>query len=88
MAFCLSKNLEDLQKRLGDIVVAIRRDKSPSMRVYMKADGAMTVLTKDAMQPNWCRRWKTTPPSSMAALRQHAHGCNSVMRLTHGAETW
>ena len=49
---CLSKDLKDLEKRLGDIIVAYRRDKSPVYARDLKADGAMAVLLKDAMQPN------------------------------------
>jgi formate--tetrahydrofolate ligase len=49
---CLADDLEDLEKRLGNIIVAYRRDKSPVFCKDIKADGAMTVLLKDAMQPN------------------------------------
>ncbi|MEM6389577.1 MAG: formate--tetrahydrofolate ligase, partial [Pseudomonadota bacterium] len=49
---CLASDLSDLQKRLGDMIVAYRRDRSPVFARDIKADGAMTVLLKDAMQPN------------------------------------
>ncbi|MCB1417466.1 MAG: formate--tetrahydrofolate ligase, partial [Notoacmeibacter sp.] len=49
---CLARDLEDLEKRLGDIIVAYRRDKTPVYARDLKADGAMAVLLKDAMQPN------------------------------------
>ncbi|CUH70817.1 Formate--tetrahydrofolate ligase [Thalassovita autumnalis] len=49
---CLATDLKDLEKRLGDIIVAYRRDKSPVYCRDIKAEGAMTVLLKDAMQPN------------------------------------
>ena len=49
---CLATDLADLQKRLGDMIVAYRRDRSPVFCRDIKADGAMTVLLKDAMQPN------------------------------------
>ncbi len=49
---CLATDLKDLEKRLGDIIVAYRRDKSPVYARDLKADGAMAVLLKDAMQPN------------------------------------
>ncbi|MCB1382552.1 MAG: formate--tetrahydrofolate ligase, partial [Notoacmeibacter sp.] len=49
---CLAKDLEDLERRLGDIIVAWRRDKTPVHARDLKADGAMAVLLKDAMQPN------------------------------------
>ena len=49
---CLAEDLADLQKRLGDMIVAYRRDRSPVFCRDIKADGAMTVLLKDAIQPN------------------------------------
>ncbi len=64
---CLSTDLKDLEKRLGDIIIGYRRDKSPVFARDIKADGAMTVLLKDALQPIWCRRWKTIRLSCMAA---------------------
>jgi formate--tetrahydrofolate ligase len=58
---CLATSLEDLQKRLGDIIVASRRDKSPIYCRDIKADGAMTVLLKDAMQPNIVQTLENNP---------------------------
>src|SRR6478609_4753498 len=49
---CLSTDLKDLEKRLGNIIIGYRRDKSAVFARDIKADGAMTVLLKDAMQPN------------------------------------
>src|SRR5690606_11069254 len=49
---CLSTDLKDLEKRLGDIIIAYRRDKTPVFARDLKAPGAMSVLLKDAMQPN------------------------------------
>ena len=49
---CLATGLKDLEKRLGDIIVAYRRDKTAVYCRDIKAEGAMTVLLKDAMQPN------------------------------------
>ena len=63
---CLARDLEDLQQRLGSIVVAYRRDKTPIYCRDIKADGAMTVLLKDAMQPNLVQTMETIPPSCMA----------------------
>ena len=57
---CLAKDLKDLQNRLGDMIVAYRRDRSPIFARDIKADGAMTVLLKDAMQPILCKLWKIT----------------------------
>ena len=58
---CLAKNLEDLQKRLGDMIVAYRRDRTPVFARDIKADGAMTVLLKDAMQPNLVQTLENNP---------------------------
>ncbi|MEM6740803.1 MAG: formate--tetrahydrofolate ligase, partial [Pseudomonadota bacterium] len=49
---CLASDLADLEKRLGAIIIGYRRDRSPVYARDIKADGAMTVLLKDAMQPN------------------------------------
>ena len=58
---CLATSLDDLQKRLGDIIVAYRRDRSPVYCRDIKADGAMTVLLKDAMQPNLVQTLENNP---------------------------
>ena len=58
---CLAKDLQDLQKRLGDMIVAYRRDRSPVFARDIKADGAMTVLLKDAMQPNIVQTLENNP---------------------------
>ena len=77
---CLSNNLEDLQKRLGDIIVASRRDKSPIYCRDIKADGAMTVLLKDAMQPNLVQTLEHNPAFVHGGpFANIAHGCNSVI---------
>jgi formate--tetrahydrofolate ligase len=77
---CLAKDLDDLQKRLGDIVVAYRRDKSPIYCRDLKADGAMTVLLKDAMQPNLVQTLENNPAFVHGGpFANIAHGCNSVI---------
>ncbi len=77
---CLSKDLEDLQKRLGDIVVAYTRDKAPIYCRDIKADGAMTVLLKDAMQPNLVQTLENNPAFVHGGpFANIAHGCNSVI---------
>ncbi len=77
---CLSKDLEDLQERLGRIVVAHRRDKTPVYCRDLKADGAMTVLLKDAMQPNLVQTLENTPAFVHGGpFANIAHGCNSVI---------
>lgn len=77
---CLAKDLKDLQQRLGDIVVAYRRDKTPIHCRDLKADGAMTVLLKEAMQPNLVQTLENTPAFVHGGpFANIAHGCNSVM---------
>ena len=77
---CLSNDLEDLQKRLGDIVVAYTRDKKAIYCRDIKADGAMTVLLKDAMQPNLVQTLENNPAFVHGGpFANIAHGCNSVI---------
>ncbi|WP_282608691.1 formate--tetrahydrofolate ligase [Pelagibius sp. Alg239-R121] len=80
---CLAKNLDDLQKRLGDIIIAYRRDRSPVYCRDIKADGAMTVLLKDAMQPNLVQTLENNPAFVHGGpFANIAHGCNSVVATT------
>ena len=80
---CLARDLEDLQKRLGDIIVAYRRDRSPVYARDIKADGAMTVLLKDAMQPNLVQTLENNPAFVHGGpFANIAHGCNSVTATT------
>ncbi len=80
---CLARNLKDLQKRLGDIIVAYRRDKSPVFARDLKADGAMAVLLKDAIQPNLVQTLENNPAFVHGGpFANIAHGCNSVMATT------
>lgn len=77
---CLSENLADLQKRLGEIVVAYTRDKTPIYARDIKADGAMTVLLKDALQPNLVQTLENNPAFVHGGpFANIAHGCNSVI---------
>ena len=77
---CLATDLDDLQKRLGDIIVAYRRDRSPVYCRDIKADGAMTVLLKDAMQPNLVQTLENNPAFVHGGpFANIAHGCNSVI---------
>mgnify|MGYP000315463342 FL=1 len=77
---CLSNDLEDLQRRLGDMIVAYRRDKTPIYCRDIKADGAMTVLLKDAMQPNLVQTLENNPAFVHGGpFANIAHGCNSVI---------
>jgi formate--tetrahydrofolate ligase len=80
---CLATDLKDLQKRIGDIIVAYRRDKSPVYARDLKADGAMTVLLKDAMQPNLVQTLENNPAFVHGGpFANIAHGCNSVVATT------
>ncbi|PHR54769.1 MAG: formate--tetrahydrofolate ligase [Robiginitomaculum sp.] len=77
---CLALNLKDLQQRLGDIIVAYRRDRTPVFARDIKADGAMTVLLKDAMQPNIVQTLENNPAFVHGGpFANIAHGCNSVI---------
>ena len=78
--FCLADDLADLQKRLGDIIVAQTYDKKPVTARDLGADGAMAVLLKDAFAPNLVQ----TIEHNMSFIHggpfaNIAHGCNSVM---------
>ena len=80
---CLAKDLTDLQKRLGDMIVAYRRDRSPVFARDIKADSAMTVLLKDAMQPNLVQTLENNPAFVHGGpFANIAHGCNSVIATT------
>ena len=77
---CLAEDLADLQKRLGDMIVAYRRDRSPVFCRDIKADGAMTVLLKDAIQPNLLQTLENNPAFVHGGpFANIAHGCNSVI---------
>ena len=77
---CLATDLEDLQTRLGDIIVAYRRDRSPVYCRDIKADGAMTVLLQQAMQPNLVQTLENNPAFVHGGpFANIAHGCNSVV---------
>ncbi len=77
---CLATDLKDLQKRLGDMIVAYRRDRTPVYCRDIKADGAMTVLLKDAMQPNLVQTLENNPAFVHGGpFANIAHGCNSVV---------
>ncbi len=77
---CLAKDLKDLEQRLGDMIVAYRRDRSPVFCRDIKAEGAMTVLLKDAMQPNLVQTLENNPAFVHGGpFANIAHGCNSVI---------
>ena len=77
---CLAKDLDDLHKRLGDIIVAYRRDRSPVYCRDVKADGAMTVLLQQALRPNLVQTLENNPAFVHGGpFANIAHGCNSVV---------
>ena len=79
-AFCLAENIHDLKKRLGNILVGYRKDGSPVFARDIKADGAMTVLLKDAFKPNLVQTLEGTPTIIHGGpFANIAHGCNSVV---------
>ncbi len=80
---CLSRDLKDLEARLGDIIVGYRRDRTPVFARDLKADGAMAVLLKDALQPNLVQTLENNPAFVHGGpFANIAHGCNSVMATT------
>src|SRR4051794_21140345 len=78
--FCLSRDLDDLQQRLGRMIVAQKRDQSAVTAKDLKADGAMAVLLKDALAPNLVQTLEGSPAFVHGGpFANIAHGCNSVM---------
>ena len=76
---CLASDIEDLKKRLGNILVAYNYDGEPVYARDLKADGAMTVLLKDAIKPNLVQTLEGTPAVMHGGpFANIAHGCNSV----------
>ncbi|MFN7023787.1 MAG: formate--tetrahydrofolate ligase [Pseudorhizobium sp.] len=77
---CLAEDFDDLERRLGSIIVAYRRDRTPVFARDLKADGAMAVLLKDAMQPNLVQTLENNPALVHGGpFANIAHGCNSVI---------
>jgi formate--tetrahydrofolate ligase len=77
---CLAEDLADLQERLGRIVVALRRDKTPVTVRDLKADGAMTVLLMDALQPNLVQSIEHSPAFVHGGpFANIAHGCSTLI---------
>ncbi|MBD42126.1 MAG: formate--tetrahydrofolate ligase [Pelagibacteraceae bacterium] len=78
--FCLSKDIKDLQRRLGNITVAYDRKKKPIFAKDLKADGPMTVLLKEALMPNLAQTLENNPAIIHGGpFANIAHGCNSVI---------
>ena len=83
--FCLANDLQDLERRLGNIIVGYTRDKAPITARELKADGPMTVLLKDAFMPNLVQTLNKTPTLIHGGpFANIAHGCNSVIATKTG----
>ncbi|HHW58459.1 MAG TPA: formate--tetrahydrofolate ligase [Clostridia bacterium] len=82
---CLSHDLMDLKERLGDIIVAYDKDGNPVTARDLKADGAMTVLLKDAIKPNLVQTIENVPAFVHGGpFANIAHGCNSLIATKYG----
>ena len=78
--FCLSNDLNDLEKRIGNITIAYTRDKKPIFAKDLNAQGPMTVLLKDAIRPNITQTLENNPAIIHGGpFANIAHGCNSVL---------
>lgn len=79
-AFCLAESVTDLESRLARIIVAETRDRKPVTAADLKASGAMTVLLKDALQPNLVQTLEGNPAFVHGGpFANIAHGCNSLI---------
>jgi len=78
--FCLANDLEDLRERIGNITIGHTRDKKPVQARALKAEGAMTALLRDALQPNLVQTLENNPALMHGGpFANIAHGCNSVI---------
>jgi formate--tetrahydrofolate ligase len=78
--FCLAQDLQDLERRLGNIVVGQRRDRSPVTAADLEASGPMSVLLKDALMPNLVQTLENNPAFIHGGpFANIAHGCNSAI---------
>jgi formate--tetrahydrofolate ligase len=81
--FCLATDIQDLKKRLGNIIVAYTRERKPIRASDLKANGAMAALLKEAIAPNLVQTLEGTPAFIHGGpFANIAHGCNSVMATT------
>ena len=77
---CLAQDLQDLERRLGNIVIGYTREKTPITASDLSAHGAMTVLLKDAMMPNLVQTLENNPAFIHGGpFANIAHGCNTVL---------
>jgi formate--tetrahydrofolate ligase len=81
--FCLASDLDDLKKRLSNIVVGYTRERKPVRAGDLKAQGPMAALLKDALSPNLVQTLEGTPAFIHGGpFANIAHGCNSVLATT------
>ena len=77
---CLSEDVNDLQRRIGNIVIGYNKENKPIYAKDLKAEGAMTVLLKDAIKPNLIQTLEQTPCIMHGGpFANIAHGCNSII---------
>ena len=78
--FCLATDIDDLKRRLGNIIIGYNNEQKPVTAHDLKAEGAMTVLLKDALNPNLVQTLEHTPAIIHGGpFANIAHGCNSVV---------
>ena len=78
--FCLATNIDDLKRRLGNIIIGYNNEQKPVTAHDLKAEGAMAVLLKDALNPNLVQTLEHTPAIIHGGpFANIAHGCNSVV---------
>ena len=83
--FCLSNNLKDLEKKIGNITIAYTRDKKPIYAKDLNAQGPMTVLLKEAIRPNVTQTLENNPAIIHGGpFANIAHGCNSIIATKAG----
>jgi len=82
---CLSKDIKDLKRRLGNIIIGYNEDDKPVTARDLKAEGSLTVLLKDAIKPNLVQTLEHTPALIHGGpFANIAHGCNSVLATKLG----
>ena len=82
---CLSENLEDLKNKIGNIIIGYNSKEEPVYAKDLKAEGAMTVLLKDAIKPNLVQTLEHTPAIIHGGpFANIAHGCNSIIATRLG----
>ena len=83
--FCLANDLDDLEKRIGNITIGYTRDKKPIYAKDLNAQGAMSVLLKEAIRPNITQTLENNPAIIHGGpFANIAHGCNSVIATKAG----